>query len=134
MEMTESHPSVVQPPAPAGRAGDHHDTIAHPVPLWLLLTVFGALLVLTFITVAVTWVDLGAANIWIAVVIAAVKGSLVALYFMHLRWDSPYNAIVLIVSLFTVALLLGIVVLDSREYQPNLSPPAAGTGATFASP
>lgn len=134
MEMTESHPSVVQPPAPAGTAKHHVDTIAHPAPLGLLLGVFAALLVLTFITVAVTWVDLGAANVWIALAIAAAKGSLVALYFMHLRWDSPYNGLVLVVALFAVALMLGIVVLDSREYQPNLNPPPAGTGATFANP
>lgn len=49
------------------------------------LIVFGALLVLTFATVAVSLLDvaLGSA-LAIALVIALVKGSLVAMYFMHL--------------------------------------------------
>src|SRR5690606_19416980 len=105
--------------------------IAHPVPLTTLLAVFAALLVLTGLTVAVTWVDLGAANIWIALLIAAVKAALVALHFMHLRWDSPYNAIALIAALFMVALMLGIVILDSKEYQPELERPASGSGRVF---
>lgn len=132
MELTETRTSDLVPPAPATRhAADEHDAIAHPVPLRTLVGVFVALLVLTFLTVAVTWVDLGPANIWIALLIAVVKGALVALYFMHLRWDSPFNAIALIAALFMVALLLGIVILDSKEYQPNLDPPVSGSGRIF---
>jgi cytochrome c oxidase subunit 4 len=98
-------------------------TLAHPVPLWLLLSVFGALMVLTGLTVAATWIDIGSWNIWLALAIAVIKGSLVAMYFMHLRWDSPFNGIVLIASLFFVALFVGTVVLDSREYKVNYNPP-----------
>jgi cytochrome c oxidase subunit 4 len=98
-------------------------TLAHPVPLWLLLTIFGMLMVLTGLTVAATWIDIGVWNIWLALLIAVVKGSLVALYFMHLRWDSPFNGIILIASLFFVALFVGSVVLDSREYKVNYNPP-----------
>lgn len=112
---------------------DHHATeehgLAHPVPLGLLIATFGALMVLTFITVAATWVDLGPFNIWLALLIAVIKAGLVALYFMHLRWDSPFNAIVLIAAMFFVALFIGIVVLDSREYRINYQPPARA-GAT----
>lgn len=132
MELTETRPGPSVPPAPATRhARDEHDAIAHPVPLSTLLGVFAALLVLTFITVAVTWVNLGPANIWIALFIAVAKAGLVALYFMHLRWDSPFNAIALMAALFFVALLLGIVILDSKEYQPNLEPPSSGSGRIF---
>jgi hypothetical protein len=42
---------------------------------------------------------------------------------MHLRWDSPFNAIVLIAALFFVALFVGSVVLDSKEYRINYTPP-----------
>jgi cytochrome c oxidase subunit IV len=96
----------------------------HVVPPWILLSVFAALLVLTFMTVAVTWVDFGrTANVWIALTIAAIKAALVALYFMHLRWDSPFNGLILCVSLFFVALFIGIVVLDSKEYNVNFYAP-----------
>lgn len=135
MELTETQTSQTVPPAPATRhAADEHDALAHPVPLSTLLGVFAALLVLTFLTVAVTRVDLGAGNIWLALGIAAIKGALVALYFMHLRWDSPFNAIAVLAALFMVALLLGIVILDSKEYQPNLDPPASGSGRIFYDP
>lgn len=107
----------------AAHGQQHPQALAHPVPLRVLLAVFAALMLLTFITVAATWIDLGAFNIWLALLIAVVKGSLVALYFMHLRWDSPFNAIVLIAAMFFVALFVGSVVLDSKEYRINYTPP-----------
>ncbi len=105
------------------------DMVAHPVSLGILISTFLALILLTGITFAATWVDLGPFNIWLALLIAVVKGSLVALYFMHLRWDSPFNAIVLIGALFFVALFIGIAVLDSKEYKINYQPPTRA-GAT----
>ena len=59
------------------------------VPLRVLLTVFVVLLLLTFMTVAATWFDFGGWALVIALGIATVKASLVALYFMHLRYDQP---------------------------------------------
>ena len=59
----------------------------HVVPLRVYLTVFASLLVLTAVTTAVAYVDLGRLNFLIMLTIAMVKGSLVALYFMHLRWS-----------------------------------------------
>jgi cytochrome c oxidase subunit 4 len=49
------------------------------------LLVFGALLVLTLITTAVAFVDLGPLNTPLALSIALLKASLVMIYFMHLR-------------------------------------------------
>ncbi len=103
--------------------------LAHPVSLSLLLTTFAGLMILTFLTVAATWVDLGMWNIWLALLIAVIKAGLVAMYFMHLRWDSPFNGIVLIAALFFVALFIGSVVLDSREYSVNYDPPARAGAA-----
>ena len=107
---------------------DDHEAHVHVVPPKVLLGVFAALLVLTFVTVAVTWVDFGrTANVWIALTIAAIKAALVALYFMHLRWDSPFNSVILIAALFFVALLIGIIVLDTSEYNINfyIPPPTS---------
>jgi cytochrome c oxidase subunit 4 len=103
---------------------DAHAAHTHAVPPWILLTVFAALLVLTVATVAVTWVDLGrTANVWIALVIAVAKAGLVALFFMHLWWDSKFNFVVLVAALFFVALFIGITVLDTKEYNVNFQPP-----------
>ena len=88
---------------------------------WAVLAgVFVALLVLTYITVAVTSFDLGSLNLWIALGVATVKGALVVLYFMHLRYDSPFNSIVFVTALVFMFLFLGIVIMDSIQYQPAI--------------
>ena len=52
--------------------------------------------------------------------VATIKGSLVALYFMHLRWDRPYNAIIFVASLLFLGVFLGFALLDTAEYNPSL--------------
>jgi cytochrome c oxidase subunit IV len=92
----------------------------HVVPLWLLAAVLSVLLVLTVVTVAVTLVDLGNFNIIAALLIAVIKAALVVLYFMHLRWDSPFNSVILICSLLFVAVFMAFALIDTAEYQPNI--------------
>jgi cytochrome c oxidase subunit 4 len=50
------------------------------------------------VTVAVSYVDLGSANTFVAIAVATVKASLVATFFMHLRHDHPFNAIIFIAA------------------------------------
>lgn len=50
--------------------------------------IFLALMLLLALTVAVSFVDLGAFNELIALAIAAVKAVLVILFFMHVRYSS----------------------------------------------
>ena len=120
----DENPSLAAAIASGAAHIDEHEAHTHVVPGWLLLAVFAVLIFLTFVTVAVTWVDFGrTANVWVAIVIAAIKAGLVALYFMHLRWDSPFNSVILIAALFFVALLIGIIVLDTSEYHINFSVP-----------
>jgi cytochrome c oxidase subunit 4 len=52
------------------------------------IVVWGALIVLTAVTVSVSYVSLGLMNVVVALLIASVKASLVALFFMHLRYES----------------------------------------------
>jgi cytochrome c oxidase subunit IV len=94
----------------------------HAVPWLLLVAVWAALAVLTYVTVKVTDFNFGALNLWIAMAIATVKGSLVVLYFMHLRWDRPFNAIVLIGALAFVTLFVSLALMDTLAYQPDLIP------------
>lgn len=106
-------------------ANDDRETshgLAHVMPLWLLAAVWGALLVFTVITVAVTKFDFGGMNLWIAMAIATVKASLVALYFMHLRYDRPFNAVVLISALLFVTLFVGLALTDTKENMPDMIP------------
>ena len=99
-------------------ADDEHHGVGHVVPLKILVLVFVSLLVLTYITVAARMIDMGGLNVWIALGIATIKGALVVLYFMHLRYDSPFNAIVFLTAIAFLFLFLGITIVDTIEYQP----------------
>ncbi len=104
------------------KASDPHAHVAHIVPLWMLAAVFGGLLVLTWLTwIAYDVFDFGTrVNLIIAMAIAVVKASLVVLYFMHLRWDKPINAIVFISSLLFLAIFIVLALLDSGQYRDNI--------------
>lgn len=109
----------------SGHGGGHdsHEVGGvHVVPVSLLLAVWGTLVVLTVVTVAASWVDVGSFNLLLAMAIATVKGTLVVLYFMHLRWDRPFNAVVFIASLAFVALFIVLALMDTSHYQPELIP------------
>ena len=70
-----------------------------------------ALLVLTAVTVAVAWLDLPVkAAIALALVVATVKGSLVAGFFMHLIDEKKliYTVLLLTAAFFVVLLLVPI--------------------------
>ncbi len=103
-------------------ADSSHDENSHVhiVPPKVLLAVWGALMVLTVVTVAVTWLDLGKMNLVVALSIAALKATLVALYFMHLRWDRPFNGVVFLIAILTTFLFITLVLLDTEQYQPTL--------------
>ncbi len=99
---------------------DEHHGVGHIVPIPILAVTGGALLVLTVITVWVASYDFGPANIWIALGIAALKGSLVVLFFMHLFWDRPFNGIIFATSIAFVALFISFAMTDTFEYAPDM--------------
>jgi len=99
-----------------------HSAPGHVVNPLFLLGVLVALLVLTFVTVAITWVDLGKLNLWAAMLIAVIKASLVVLFFMHLYWDKPIIGIVFIFSLLLAALFVGLSLVDTTEWLPAQIP------------
>lgn len=91
----------------------------------ILFATGAALLVLTVITVMAAKIDfsqldLNELNIFVALAIAVVKASLVCMFFMHLRWDRPFNAFVLVGSLALVALFIGFAMTDTSEYKPDV--------------
>ncbi|MFO0828060.1 MAG: cytochrome C oxidase subunit IV family protein [Phycisphaerales bacterium] len=101
-------------------AGDH-PLVGHLVPISTLLMTGGALLLLTVITVSAHYIDAGELNIVIALTIAAIKATLVGLYFMHLRWDRPFNQLVFVGSVLFVVLLMAFCTLDTRQYERTLN-------------
>jgi cytochrome c oxidase subunit 4 len=85
----------------------HHETPPeHVVSPVTYLTIFGVLLVLTVVTVAVAFFDLGALNVLVALGIAVIKAAFVILYFMHLRDSSRLTQTVVLVGLLFFVIFL----------------------------
>lgn len=59
----------------------------HVIPQKVYYLVFVTLILLTLVTVDVAFYNFGFLNIYIAMGIATVKATIVALYFMHLRYN-----------------------------------------------
>lgn len=104
-----------------------HDELGHVVPKRVLIGIWLALVVLTVATVAVTYVDLGRFNIWVALLVAVVKASLVGLYFMHLRYDSLFNSFILVVALLFVGLFIIGTITDTKAYRHTFEVPSGWT-------
>ena len=88
------------------------------------VAVWVALCALTVGTLLASRLSLGPPwHLLVALAIAAAKAGLVALFFMHL-WDQPgVNRLVFATSLVFVALLIGLVLLDSATRFPLANPP-----------
>ena len=86
-------------------ADAHGHDVEHHVKIYM--RVFVALLVLTVVTVGVSYVDLGfTGNVALALFIALVKGGLVACYFMHLVSEEKYIYYTLIMTVLFFFVLL----------------------------
>jgi cytochrome c oxidase subunit 4 len=93
-------------------AGGHEHDEPHILPLSTYLGVWGALVVLTIITVAVSRFDFGSANTVVAMIVATIKASLVALIFMHLFYDNKLNLVILAASFLFVAIFFTPTLID----------------------
>ncbi len=107
-------------PTQNGSRNSH--SVGHLVPVRVLAVTAIALLVLTIVTVSAASFDFGNLNIWIALAIAVVKGSLVVMIFMHLKYDRPFNGLVFCTSLAFVALFITMALTDTKEYAPDVLP------------
>ncbi|WP_437333891.1 cytochrome C oxidase subunit IV family protein [Sorangium sp. So ce394] len=95
-----------------GHGADH---VPHVLPLKVYIATWLTLLVLTVVTVGASYVDLGAANLAIAVLIATVKASVVAFIFMHLKWDHKFHTLIFASSLIFLAIFIGFTMFDTTN-------------------
>jgi len=101
---------------------EHTESGVHVASMRLLVTVMIALMIGTWLTVSLTYFDFGGFNIWIGLAIATIKATLVGLYFMHLRWDKPFNAFVFVSAFAFLFLFIGFATMDSAHYQDVIIP------------
>jgi cytochrome c oxidase subunit 4 len=82
------------------------------VPYTTYVVVWVVLMVLTAITVSVSYVDMKHVTVLTASIIAAIKGLLVVLYFMHIRFENRIYALMIVVVLGTYAIFIGLTFVD----------------------
>ena len=85
----------------------------HILPLKVYVGVAAALFFLTVVTVAVSYVNLGAWNVLVAIGIATFKVSLVALFFMHLKYDKKINLFAFLIGVAFVAIFIILTMFDT---------------------
>ncbi len=97
----------------------HGDHGHHILSAKLLLTVFGALVSLTILTVALGLMEqndvihLGAFSVPVALAIAGVKATLVAMFFMALKYDNRVNVLAFSLSIVFLAIFFIFTFLDT---------------------
>lgn len=75
--------------------------------------IWGALIVLTFLTAGVAFIDLGPFNTVVALTIASLKAVLVILFFMHVKdAGERLTKVVIISSIFWLLIMLGLSLAD----------------------
>jgi cytochrome c oxidase subunit 4 len=109
----------------------------HVTPKPIYYAIFGALMVLTAVTVGVSFIPLGVANFPVAISIAVFKASLVILFFMHVKYSSRLTKMVVGMAFFFLGILLLLTLTDYLSRGWFTSPQGnagAGTQPTLTSP
>jgi cytochrome c oxidase subunit 4 len=87
----------------------------HILPIRTYGTVFVALLILTWLTVRVSYMDFGIFNLLVGIGIASIKATLVVFFFMHLKYDEKFNAILFFGSLAFLGVFFVLTLADTTE-------------------
>ncbi|MGE0127413.1 MAG: cytochrome C oxidase subunit IV family protein [Blastocatellales bacterium] len=84
----------------------------HIVPRTTYLTIFAVLITLTAVSVFVAYLDLGRMNVVAALIIAAIKALLIALYFMHIRYSARLTQVVVVGGVFWLMIMFALTMSD----------------------
>ncbi len=102
----------------------------HISPTRTYYGIFGALMVLTVITVFVAFVNLGHMNFPVAIAIAVTKATLVILFFMHVKYSSRLTKLVVGIAFFFLFILFGLTLTDYLSRGWYTSPRGTTTAGT----
>ena len=89
-----------------------HAEEQHHVPYKVYFIVWAALLVLTAVTVGVSYVDMKNVTVLTAMLIAATKSMLVLLYFMHIRFEKPMYSVMILAAMMTYGIFVALTFVD----------------------
>jgi cytochrome c oxidase subunit IV len=85
------------------------------------VAIFATLIFLTLLTVGVSYVHLGPLNLAVAVVIASIKAALVVTFFMHLRYDNKFNAVMFLGGLLFIGVFFAYTMNDTDRRRNELN-------------
>jgi len=141
-----SHATGINAGHDNGHTGGEEGFHPHIIPLKVYFAVWGALVFLTVVTVAVSYVDFNAmlgiknVNLVVAMIVAVTKALLVATFFMHLKYENRLNTVVFMSSIIFLAIFFLLTFADlmtrgqvdefqgtfvKTHGQRNLTPPPA---------
>src|SRR5262249_36141464 len=93
-----------------GKDGAVH---AHIASTRFYIGIFSMLVLLTLLTIAVSYVHLGPLNLVVAILIASTKAALVVMFFMHLRYDTKFNVLIFVCSLAFIGVFFAYTINDT---------------------
>ncbi len=86
--------------------------MSHVVPQKIYLLVFATLLLMTLVTVDVAFYNFGWLNIYLALVIATFKATIVVMYFMHVKFSPRLTWLFAIAGIFWMIILMVLMLSD----------------------
>jgi cytochrome c oxidase subunit 4 len=91
-----------------------HDqkTQHEPLSYGVYFIAWFALLLLTSVTATAAGMDFGSLSVFVALVIAAIKATVVLYIFMHLRYESKLFHVMLWIVLVTLVIFIGLTFTD----------------------
>ena len=92
----------------------------HIVPTRTYYMIFFILILCTYLTVQISYFDLGRLNTIAALAIAVFKTVLVVLFFMHVRYSTRLTWVVIASGVFWLGILISLTMTDylTRSWQP----------------
>lgn len=109
-----------------GHGHGHDDGGHHIIPVKTYVIVITWLMVLLIATLGAAWLDLGALNLPIAIVIAVIKAAIVMVFFMHLKYSSKLVVLFGTIAFLFLAIMFVFTFNDyaARGWAPQASPVA----------
>ncbi|HET6611584.1 MAG TPA: cytochrome C oxidase subunit IV family protein [Kofleriaceae bacterium] len=111
----EAHPET-------NHGDDHGHGFAHVASVKSLILTWGTLMCLTGLTVYASTIHFGSnsMNLLVAMAIAIVKGTLVIVFFMHMRHEKPFHVIIIAAGILFAVLFVSIGLIDTGQYQDDV--------------
>jgi cytochrome c oxidase subunit IV len=107
---------------------DHHDNVplqppkSHLVPLKMLIIVWVVLCAMAVLNTVLAPMNFGGDGVLIAMIIASTMAVIAGLYFMHLRYDSLFNIVIMLLTLIFITLFISFSLTDTTAYRLQLLP------------